>query len=125
MSSGAILEFLDEDTVGGIDVEGGEWFELYIEPEITAVSVDVVDFLEFDDGRGPRGPAGPAGTSYVHTQSSPAATWTVSHGLNRYPSVAILIDSSPGELVYTDVSYPDSNTIVVEFPSPETGTVNI
>lgn len=71
-----------------------------------------------------RGPAGPPGTggSYVHTQSSPASTWTIAHGFDRIPhSVTIYIG---GRMVLTDYTVDDTH-VVVEFPSPETGEVHI
>lgn len=71
-----------------------------------------------------RGPAGPPGTggSHVHTQSSPAATWTIVHGFDRVPhSVTVYID---GQQVFTDTTV-DETYVVLEFPSPEIGEVHI
>lgn len=58
---------------------------------------------------------------YTHTQSSPAAQWTINHGLGTKPDVVLVADSSPGEKVYSDVFYVDDNTLTVEWPSPESG----
>ena len=70
---------------------------------------------------GERGPQGPSGASgFIHTQSTPAATWTITHNLGRVPlSCEVSISD---EVVYTDVSYPDSTTAVLTFASPQTGT---
>jgi hypothetical protein len=58
---------------------------------------------------------------YQHVQSAPASQWTVVHNLGRYPSLVLRLTSNPGEPVYTDVDYVDSNTALVTWPSPETG----
>lgn len=71
-----------------------------------------------------KGPAGPAGdgTAYVHTQTSPASTWTITHGLGRVPhNVQILID---GVEVFTDTTI-DATYVVLTFPSPESGVAYI
>lgn len=71
-----------------------------------------------------RGPAGPPGTggAYVHTQASPASTWTIAHTLGRVPhSVAVIVG---GQLVITDTTV-DATYAVLEFPSPVAGEAHI
>jgi hypothetical protein len=34
---------------------------------------------------GPQGPGGGVGAAYVHTQASPATTWTINHNLGLSP----------------------------------------
>lgn len=71
---------------------------------------------------GPPGPSAPGVTVYVHTQSTPAATWTISHGLGRVPhGVTVYIS---GELVDTDVDV-DATTVVLTFSSPMAGEAHI
>lgn len=53
----------------------------------------------------------------------PSSTWTLTHNLNSRPDVLLFIDSDPGEAVITDVTYPDLNTLVVSWPSPESGWI--
>ena len=61
---------------------------------------------------GPQGVAGPSGgTLYVHTQSTPATTWTINHNLGFRPSVE-LIDSGSQE-IDGDISHPTVNQTVV------------
>lgn len=71
--------------------------------------------------QGPPGPEGPSGGSFVYVQETPAATWTIHHGTNRKPLVSLILTESPNEPVYTDVKYPDNDTIVVEWPQAESG----
>lgn len=52
-------------------------------------------------------------TSYVHTQSTPATTWTITHNLNRFPSVTI-VDTTDSEVV-GDVHYKNANEITLTF----------
>ncbi len=71
--------------------------------------------------QGPPGPAGDGG--FTHTQATPAATWTITNTLGRYPaSVLVVVDDAE---VTTDVEFPDLDTIVISFASPHAGRVEI
>jgi hypothetical protein len=54
-------------------------------------------------------------------QAVPAATWTVLHDRNTKPPVLLITDSDGDQTVFTDVTYPDDSTIVIEWPSAESG----
>jgi hypothetical protein len=60
---------------------------------------------------GPQGPGGGAGAAYVHTQASPATTWTINHNLGFRPSVELL-DSGSQE-IDGDIAHPTINQTVV------------
>lgn len=76
---------------------------------------------------GPPGPQGPAGSgggsggvgTFTFHQASAAVTWTISHGLGAEPSVYTA--DLGGVEVIGDVTYPDDNTVVVTFGSPQAG----
>jgi hypothetical protein len=51
---------------------------------------------------------------YTHTQSTPAALWTVNHNLNRYPGVTV-IDSTNREVFGGRVVYLSANTLTISF----------
>ena len=70
---------------------------------------------------GPRGPAGTGGLTY--TQSSPAATWTITNTLGRYPAAITVVVG--GEVVDADMEIPDINTVVITFGSAQSGRVEI
>ena len=57
------------------------------------------------------GPPGPAGVTYVHTQASAAATWTINHNLGFRPSVELL-DSGSQE-IDGDIAHPTINQTIV------------
>lgn len=65
--------------------------------------------------------SGGATTPIKFHQAAPAATWTVPHDRNTKPSVILIADSDGGQPSFTDVTYPDDSTIVIEWPSAETG----
>ena len=69
--------------------------------------------------RGPQGPTG-GNTTYPFPFPQPKSVWTISHNLDRYPSVTIV--DSAGDKVEGDVTYLDQNTISVTFSSPFSGT---
>jgi hypothetical protein len=74
---------------------------------------------------GPKGDRGPAGSdvAFTHTQITPAATWTITNPLGRYPtSVNVIIN---GEMVETDVELPSISQIVVTFAQPQSGLAEI
>jgi hypothetical protein len=94
--------------------------------QIQGLAPDADDWVPVGSIRGPAGPPGPPGPPgggvFVHDQTSPAATWTIAHGLGRKPhAVSIFIDGQP---VLTDTTADDTH-VVVEFPSPETGEAHI
>lgn len=53
---------------------------------------------------------GSGSNRYVHTQGVPQATWTIVHNLGGYPAVTIV--DSTGQIVFTDITYPNPNTVI-------------
>ena len=51
--------------------------------------------------------------AYVHTQSTPSATWVINHNLGRNPSVTV-VDSSE-KVVFGDITYVTDNQLTVSF----------
>lgn len=54
-------------------------------------------------------------------QQSAAAQWTWQHNLGRFPDVTLFTSDDPDHPCFTDVTYTDANTIIIEWPQPETG----
>jgi len=52
-------------------------------------------------------------TPYTHIQDVAAATWTIHHGLGRYPQVTVV--DSAGSVVIGDITYPDTDTVIAKF----------
>lgn len=71
------------------------------------------------DGAAPPPPDG-SDKHYVHVQDTPASTWTVSHPLDKRPSVTVV--DSGGTVLDGDVSYPSSSQVVVEFVAATSGS---
>lgn len=57
------------------------------------------------------GPPGQGGSTYTHTQSAPAAVWTVAHNLARRPSVTVV--DHLGNTLIADVLYVNDNIVQV------------
>ena len=57
--------------------------------------------------------------NFVYTQGVPSDTWTISHPLNKYPSVTII--DSGGTEVIGNIEYIDTSTVVVTFASGFSG----
>ncbi len=71
--------------------------------------------------QGPTGPAGGGGSAaYVHTQASPATTWSVNHGLGYRPSVELL--DAGGSEIDAAVTHPNVNQTTVSFNTATAGT---
>lgn len=70
-------------------------------------------------------PQGGGAAPYVHSQTVAAATWTVVHNRGTKPEVVTEMDLFPNERVYGDVSYPDLNTAIIEWPTAVTGKAYI
>jgi hypothetical protein len=54
-----------------------------------------------------------AQSTFVFTQATPAAVWTIAHGLDRYPSVTVV--DSAGTVVIGQVDYPSANAVRLSF----------
>lgn len=59
------------------------------------------------------------GTTYVHDQPVAAATWTITHNLNNYPSVTVV--DSAGSVVVGNAIYDDNNQITLSFTAAFAG----
>lgn len=57
--------------------------------------------------------------TFTFTQLTPAATWTIAHGLGKMPAVSV-VDSS-GSVVVGEVNYTDLNTLIVSFSAAFAG----
>jgi hypothetical protein len=57
--------------------------------------------------------------NFVYTQASAAATWNITHNLNKYPSVSIV--DSGGNMVTGDIQYINLNNVTLSFTSAFTG----
>lgn len=71
---------------------------------------------------GPQGPVwipDPDALSYVHNQSTPSATWNITHPLSFIPSV-IVVDSA-GNVVEGSYQYTGANTLVLTFSGAFSG----
>lgn len=61
--------------------------------------------------------------SYVHTQSVLATTWTVTHNIGSEDFVALVFDDTGAQIISDELTATDSNTVIVEFNSQQTGKV--
>ena len=59
------------------------------------------------------------GGTTTHTQGSASSTWTVTHNLNKFPSVTI-VDCNE-EQIFGVVDYQSANTIVLTFSAAISG----
>lgn len=58
-------------------------------------------------------------SSYTHTQGLPESIWTVTHNLNKRPSVSIV--TSFGAAVVGEINYIDNNNLTITFADPFSG----
>ena len=58
-----------------------------------------------------------------YVQNTPATTWTITHGLGRYPDV-VVVDTA-GNKIEPGINYPDLNTVVLVFSAPTSGTAEL
>ncbi len=57
--------------------------------------------------------------TFVYSQAVPATTWTVQHGLNKFPSITV-VDSAK-TVVVGDYTYVNNNKVTLEFSAPFAG----
>jgi hypothetical protein len=56
---------------------------------------------------------------YTFNQATPANPWSVTHNLNKYPSVTVALPS--GQVGQADVTYIDENNLTITFTGDESG----
>lgn len=87
-------------------------------PDVMVIDPVVPDMVVITSS-GPAGVAGTMGSVYVHTQSTPSASWIVVHGLNRrYLNISVYVNEQLG---LADVDIIDANSLAVIFPVPTSG----
>lgn len=72
--------------------------------------------------QGPKGDTGAQGVSggnYMHTQSSPSATWTIAHNMGYHPAVSVV--DSAGSQVEGSTVWNDLNTVTITFSGAFSG----
>jgi len=57
--------------------------------------------------------------NYVYVQSSPSATWVITHNLNKYCSVTVV--DSADNIVFGDVLYNSLNQVTLTFAGAFSG----
>jgi hypothetical protein len=68
---------------------------------------------------GPQGAQGVPGEvlfsdiSYLHNQTVPSSTWTITHNLRFMPNITVV--DSGGTVVEGSYNYPNENTVVLSF----------
>lgn len=77
---------------------------------------------------GLQGPPGRDGTSgnnlYLQfTQTAPQTTWLISHNFGRNPTVTLT--TMTGEEILASISFPDLNTVQVDFTLAESGRAHL
>jgi len=88
-----------------------------------------IEFLRsgIPGAKGDKGDSGNGGgsvTPFVHSQNSPSPAWTVNHNFSRYPA-AVSVLSIGGVEVEASVINISVNQLLVEFSSPQTGSVRV
>ena len=100
--------------------------------EVGSTSQEIIELgIQGPPGpQGVQGPVGPQGApgevvagtgdlKYLHEQASAADTWTITHGLGKFPSVTV-VDSANDECEGS-VNYISANQLVVTFSSAFSG----
>ena len=60
--------------------------------------------------------------SYEHVQSSPSATWVVTHNLNRLPIIDVYVDSEGQKTrILPQITHTNANSCTIVFSEPQTG----
>lgn len=70
---------------------------------------------------GATGAAGTDGSTFSFHQSTPATNWIINTNLGKYTQPVVFLDSDPGSPVWTDITYVDSNNVLLSFPQAESG----
>jgi hypothetical protein len=102
-------------------------FNLGIFIEVLSMPIPVIYDPVLSQFRGWETADGPFGDqSYVHTQTNPSVTWTITHNLGT-KALDIVLFNSVGDRIYADPDYAgaSSNSIAVNFSEPVSGTAYV
>jgi len=66
-------------------------------------------------------------TAYEHVQTVAAQVWTVTHNLNTYPVVDVLVydNGSLVKIIPLDILFINMNTVEIRFSSNRTGQARL
>ena len=56
--------------------------------------------------------------NYTHTQSNPAAQWTVNHNLNKFPSVVVKVGTA---IMQAEINHTNQNSLTISFNGSNSG----
>jgi hypothetical protein len=100
-----------------------------IQDQELSLSIDDGTVVSIDDSEiqiltvGEQGPPGAQGASgdlnFLFVQSIPSATWTINHGLGKYPSVTVI--DSAGQFVEGNIQYTSLNQVILTFSGAFSG----
>lgn len=109
-------------------------FSLSVQAEFRSLDGTPVPFVDANappsvplpgDSGGTNGTAGPAvGSKYRHIQAEASDTWTIRHNLDHYPNV-VVVDTAGNRIYPGGESYPDSDTLILGFGVPLSGTADL
>jgi hypothetical protein len=69
---------------------------------------------------GPQGPAGAGGDlTFVFTQNTAAAVWSVTHNLGKFPAVQVV--DSGNNMIVPNVNFIDTNHLQINFAAATSG----
>lgn len=65
--------------------------------------------------------------SYQHIQSNPAMVWNITHNLNNYPIVDVMVDENGvlTKIIPKNIFVINLNTCQIEFSSARTGQARL
>jgi len=61
----------------------------------------------------------PTDANFIFTQSIPSAIWTITHNLDKFPSVSVV--DTANQLMYGDTEYIDKNKLTITFSATFSG----
>lgn len=57
--------------------------------------------------------------NFIHVQNTPSTTWTITHNLNKKPSITVI--DSAGSMITGTLAYVDLNNVTLQFSNPTAG----
>jgi hypothetical protein len=109
-------EVVIETTEQNISVNTTESVSIEVEQVVRPdVSVSAVTIPKIVVG----GAGGSGDVHYIFPQDIPSALWTITHNLNKKPSVTVV--SSADTVMYGDITYLNTNKLTITFSAPFSG----
>tara|TARA_R100000479_G_scaffold36232_1_gene16051 strand:- start:203 stop:541 length:339 start_codon:yes stop_codon:yes gene_type:complete len=104
-----------------VSVKNGEGNKITVTQKTASQSITVTRGTERNSITTQKPVIGTGDKNVVFEQVQPSATWTVTHSMNKNPSVTVV--NSSGTIIYPSIKYDSTSQVTLTFSGSTSGKV--